>query len=98
MSLNLVNYSDSSSEEEADEPKVRSPIKMLVQTIKCHVNSLISTQFYSKLPNPFGKPSEINTELEDDSTEHDGRTRNFPHERGNWVTYVYIHCESNNFQ
>lgn len=28
----------------------------------------------------------------DDPNEHDGRTRSFPHERGNWATYLYIPC------
>nr|XP_048726678.1 U6 snRNA phosphodiesterase 1 isoform X2 [Caretta caretta] len=32
-------------------------------------------------------------EVTDDSSKHDGRVRNFPHERGNWATYVYLPCE-----
>ncbi|XP_074864820.1 U6 snRNA phosphodiesterase 1 isoform X2 [Carettochelys insculpta] len=31
-------------------------------------------------------------EVTDDSTKHGGRVRNFPHERGNWATYVYLPC------
>lgn len=31
----------------------------------------------------------------DDPLEHDGRIRSFPHERGNWSTYVYIPCRLN---
>lgn len=47
--------------------------------------------YSSKLPNPFGKPS-IDKE-EDNKDEHNGKTRNFPHERGNWATYVYVQCK-----
>ncbi|XP_074864822.1 U6 snRNA phosphodiesterase 1 isoform X4 [Carettochelys insculpta] len=32
-------------------------------------------------------------EVTDDSTKHGGRVRNFPHERGNWATYVYLPCK-----
>ncbi|XP_062442254.1 U6 snRNA phosphodiesterase 1 isoform X2 [Rhea pennata] len=32
-------------------------------------------------------------EVVDDSSKHGGRVRNFPHERGNWATYVYIPYE-----
>ncbi|XP_030437636.1 U6 snRNA phosphodiesterase isoform X2 [Gopherus evgoodei] len=31
-------------------------------------------------------------EVTDDSIKHGGRVRNFPHERGNWATYVYLPC------
>lgn len=54
---------------------------------------LHSLSLHSKLPNPFGRPNEADTGIGDDSLEHDGRTRNFPHERGNWATYVYIQCK-----
>lgn len=47
----------------------------------------------SKLPNPFGNSIKVNEEEVDDEAKHDGRTRNFPHERGNWVTYIYVHCK-----
>ena len=28
------------------------------------------------------------------SEDHEGRVRGFPHERGNWTTYVYIQCKN----
>ncbi|XP_030059443.1 U6 snRNA phosphodiesterase 1 isoform X2 [Microcaecilia unicolor] len=31
----------------------------------------------------------------DDSAQHGGRVRSFPHERGNWATYVYMPYEAN---
>lgn len=30
----------------------------------------------------------------DDPSSHQGRSRLFEHERGNWATYIYIPCES----
>ncbi|EMP32540.1 Matrix metalloproteinase-15 [Chelonia mydas] len=33
-------------------------------------------------------------EVTDDSSKHGGRVRNFPHERGNWATYVYLPCRT----
>uniref|UniRef100_A0A8D0L4S6 U6 snRNA phosphodiesterase n=1 Tax=Sphenodon punctatus TaxID=8508 RepID=A0A8D0L4S6_SPHPU len=33
-------------------------------------------------------------EVIDDSTKHGGRLRTFPHERGNWATYVYMPYEA----
>lgn len=29
----------------------------------------------------------------DNPSLHGGKIRTFPHERGNWVTYVYIPCK-----
>ncbi|XP_068917572.1 U6 snRNA phosphodiesterase 1 [Tenebrio molitor] len=34
-------------------------------------------------------------EVIDDPSSHEGRIRSFPHERGNWATYVYIPYECN---
>lgn len=36
--------------------------------------------------------SKNDNEVMDESSLHDGRIRSFPHERGNWATYVYIPC------
>lgn len=41
----------------------------------------------------------ISRDLEDpaaaanDDSKHNGRRRSFAHERGNWATYIYIHCK-----
>lgn len=34
-----------------------------------------------------------NEEVVDDPLDHDGRTRSFKHERGNWATLIYINCK-----
>ncbi|XP_055305183.1 U6 snRNA phosphodiesterase 1 [Sitodiplosis mosellana] len=78
MSLNLVNYSDSSSDEEIEVQK-NPPLPK------------------SKLPNPFQKTNEVNKQEDDGSAKHNGRIRLFPHERGNWATYIYIHYPKTDF-
>lgn len=97
MALNLVNYSDSSSDEEQKVQPVPKRFVYTVETFTNNISAKISLCFHSflhsKLPNPFEKSHQTQTEIEDDSEEHNGRTRNFPHERGNWVTYVYIECK-----
>lgn len=34
----------------------------------------------------------VNDSYADEPEKHKGRLRSFPHERGNWSTYVYIPC------
>lgn len=55
---------------------------------------LVFSQSDSKLPNPFEKPNKSDENEQNNASEHNGRIRLFPHERGNWATYVYIHCKS----
>lgn len=49
--------------------------------------------FSDKLPVPaiFETKTDNNDKL-DDVDDHGGRIRTFPHERGNWSTYVFIPC------
>lgn len=42
----------------------------------------------------FGRTdSEPNEPTRENNNKHNGKTRTFPHERGNWATYVYIRCK-----
>lgn len=54
---------------------------------------------YFRLPLPstinqlfLGSP-DVNSAPEDNPNLHEGRIRSFPHQRGNWSTYVYVPCE-----
>lgn len=48
-----------------------------------------------KLPVPDIKVRQIplDDHEEDCADDHQGRNRQFAHQRGNWVTYIYIPCE-----
>lgn len=47
------------------------------------------------LPKEIKQLNGINNDnpLEDSTNQHDGRIRSFPHERGNWATFVSIPCK-----
>lgn len=45
MSLNLVNYSDSSSDEETEEQKVQPVPKRFVHTVELLINNVSATMF-----------------------------------------------------
>lgn len=51
--------------------------------------------FCSKLPVPniLLSSDKSNEQYIDEPSLHNGRIRSFPHERGNWSTYVYIPCK-----
>lgn len=54
-------------------------------------------EFIYRLPVPnlpsFGMSKAITRERTDDASKHQNKIRNFPHEPGNWTTYVYIPIE-----
>jgi len=52
---------------------------------KLSVPQAVVSMFGDRLYHP--KPN-------NDSASHQGRTRLFEHERGNWATYVYVPCQS----
>ncbi|XP_038662812.1 U6 snRNA phosphodiesterase isoform X2 [Scyliorhinus canicula] len=80
----LVNYSSSSEEEEGpagEGPRRRAEGAVGGTEVQCQ-----------RLPVPesvMGMFKELEEEL-DDSVQHDGRIRSFPHQRGNWSTLVYL--------
>jgi len=41
-----------------------------------------------------GLPYSSHSALMDDSDQHEGRIRSFPHVRGNWASYAYINCKN----
>lgn len=84
--MSLVNYSSSSSEDEVEYKF--NKIDTLVK------NSTKTTKTVSPLPNEIKQRNGINIYEKplDDSNQHDGRTRSFPHERGNWATFISIPC------
>ncbi|KAF2898874.1 hypothetical protein ILUMI_07302 [Ignelater luminosus] len=89
--LNLLSsYGGDSSDEEV--PRGR------VSTKRCLKDeeevSLKKIQARLPVPQVFCKADGIveHTSI-DDPSHHGGRIRSFPHERGNWVTYVYIPYE-----
>ncbi|KAF5269886.1 hypothetical protein FQR65_LT05684 [Abscondita terminalis] len=81
----LSGYGDDSSEDEV--PNGRVSLKRL------HSDEDINNK---KLPVP-DLLTRVNLQSEspvDDPSLHNGRIRTFPHERGNWVTYVYVPYDS----
>ncbi|XP_067905708.1 U6 snRNA phosphodiesterase 1 [Heterodontus francisci] len=84
----LVNYSSSSSEEEEGLTGPGSPARA-EGGVAAGGGAKVKSQ---RLPVPESvmgmfKESEEET---DDSVNHDGRIRSFPHQRGNWSTLVYL--------
>jgi len=49
------------------------------------------------LPNPIGKQCADETDQKAESVQHEGRIRSFPHERGNWASFVYIPIDDNHY-
>ncbi|XP_068811456.1 U6 snRNA phosphodiesterase 1 isoform X5 [Struthio camelus] len=84
----LVGYSSSSAEEEEEEGGRRGGAEEPPRAS--------SSLAAPRLPVPdsvLNMFKEQEEEVVDDSSKHGGRVRNFPHERGNWATYVYIPYE-----
>lgn len=103
----LVDYS-SSDNDDCDNEITPAPKKWIFEFILInhwHIKNIKKIFLYSfnlrlVLPNKiksihFGSndnddPNETNQEIDGN---HNGRIRTFPHERGNWATYVYIRCK-----
>uniref|UniRef100_A0A182QX31 U6 snRNA phosphodiesterase n=1 Tax=Anopheles farauti TaxID=69004 RepID=A0A182QX31_9DIPT len=43
-----------------------------------------------KLPSPIFRFNDKENDISNDNSKHQGRIRSFPHERGNWATFIYI--------
>lgn len=67
---------------------------IVVILIRIHIKIVLFFKLRLPLPQIFSKAPEIDEHVPvDDPLLHGGRIRSFPHERGNWVTYVYIPCK-----
>lgn len=88
----LVSYDSSSSDEIAnnnyDDVYIPSKKRKL-----CKSNNVSETA-KQKIPLPLSIVSMFEDQKhKDDSTKHSGRARTFPHEKGNWSSYVYLQLE-----
>ncbi|XP_054287241.1 U6 snRNA phosphodiesterase 1 [Macrosteles quadrilineatus] len=88
--LMLINtYSDSDSEDETS-------ITENCSNVSTNLIPVSKNQDANRLPLPstisqlYEKSSVPNESPQDNPTLHDGRIRSFPHERGNWSTYVFV--------
>lgn len=54
-------------------------------TLACQVQYRLSYRFYEEVT------AQKHVDI---SSEHGNRVRSFPHERGNWATFVFIPCKS----
>ncbi|XP_069702015.1 U6 snRNA phosphodiesterase 1 isoform X1 [Periplaneta americana] len=95
LSLLSVYLSDDSSEEEIPGSKVSTKRRASKDWTPKSQDEKRPRECNTKLPLPSAVMS-LFPESEipvDNPADHDYRIRTFPHERGNWSTYVYIHYE-----
>lgn len=98
MSVNalqlLSSYSDTDSDDERNESdeSVKLNINTSSTEVKVSEENKFSANFRLPLPSTIRSLFDGNKEdhLEDNPESHDGRIRSFPHQRGNWSTYVYV--------
>ncbi|XP_068081275.1 U6 snRNA phosphodiesterase 1 [Anabrus simplex] len=97
--LGLLNVYDSSdSENDDDVPSSRVRTKRMGKGEEFEKMKKIKTEdsHTTRLPLPPALESLFSSaidEIDDNPELHDGRIRSFPHERGNWSTFVYIPYE-----
>ncbi|XP_044269184.1 U6 snRNA phosphodiesterase [Tribolium madens] len=84
----LAEYEGDSSEDEV--PGTRASTKRLHKDDDEEPRN----KRFERLPVPNFTINKLE-EVVDDPGLHEGRLRSFPHERGNWATYVYIPYEAN---
>lgn len=66
-------------------------VKYIHNTYKSYTYQNI--YFSNKLPVPaIFETKTDNNDMPEQVNDHGGRVRTFPHERGNWSTYVFIPC------
>ncbi|XP_044737389.1 U6 snRNA phosphodiesterase, partial [Chrysoperla carnea] len=93
-SLQLLNAYESESDE--DEKLSTSSTKRALNDLPDDIP--VKRNKLEKLPLPsFVIETEKIREYEDDPSLHGGRIRNFPHERGNWATYIYLPYKGNEY-
>lgn len=97
--LNLLSIYDSNSDDSEDEiPGPKVSVKRTLPSSLDEGNSckkLTTVDHRKRLPPPTALleyfKSDVVTDLEKESEiDHEGRIRSFPHERGNWASFVYI--------
>uniref|UniRef100_A0A1B6INN0 U6 snRNA phosphodiesterase n=1 Tax=Homalodisca liturata TaxID=320908 RepID=A0A1B6INN0_9HEMI len=93
----ISSYSDDESDTE-DDSKIDYITTLQTKSVE-HYNNINSSKpnnSTNRLPLPssivqlYKNASDTNRVPEDNPEQHDGRIRSFPHQRGNWSTYVYI--------
>lgn len=87
LGMGLVEYSDSSTDSEHEEP--------LPPKKKQRTSSDAVTQTLPALPTAFHDlyASSIRVSVRDDPNLHGGRKRVVPHVEGNWPTHIYLECK-----
>ncbi|XP_046382788.1 U6 snRNA phosphodiesterase [Ischnura elegans] len=90
----LLEYDDEdSSDEEVPGPKVSTKRVLKNDGSGVARKNLKTSESNGRLPLPVGISSLFSSSSPahvDDPNLHDGRVRSFPHERGNWSTYVFV--------
>ncbi|XP_046994571.1 U6 snRNA phosphodiesterase isoform X1 [Schistocerca americana] len=93
----LSGYGSSDNSDEESVPGVRVSVKRAVPADWNTTEEKKRSADIVKLPLPPALRSLYNKDeqerTDDDPLLHEGRVRSFPHERGNWVTFVYIPCD-----
>lgn len=75
-----------------------APVSIRPSLVLCRLQSILFTNLIisrSKLPTPdLSKVAVVPADDHvDDAELHGGRTRSFPHVRGDWATFVYVQCK-----